>query len=314
MKNKALLAVPALCAGAAALGGFVYYQVLGRNAKIYDKTAAATSDDISKEIAEKEKTDERGVWFDNQTLEKLKMKNDRGQLLTGWLLKADKPSDVYVLCSHGYRSHGRGEFRLIARHYHEKGFNVLMVDHQAAGESEGSLITFGYNESKDIIKWAHHLCEAFGENIKIILHGVSMGCATVTMASGDESLPDNVKYTVADCGYTSMNEQFRAVLKSFGVPSFPLIPLTEMWNMIIGKFRYSEVNPLEAVTHARVPMLFIHGSADTFVPTEMVYKLYDACSTEKDILIVDGAIHARSYFVNGEACDKKTDEFIEKYI
>lgn len=314
MKKKMLLAIPALAAGAAAFSGLVYYEVLGRNAKLYNKIADATADDTSKEMSEKIKTDERGVWFDNQTFEEIKMKNDRGQVLTGWLIKSEGPSDVFVLCSHGYRCNGKDEFCLVAKHYHEKGFNILMVDHQAAGSSEGNLITFGYNESKDLVKWTQYLNETYGNNIKIILHGVSMGCATATIASGDNNLPENVKFTVADCGYTSMNEQFKAVLKSFGVPSFPLVPLTEMWNIIVGKFRYNEVNPLEAVKNAKVPMLFIHGKEDTFVPTEMVYRLYDACSSEKDILVVDGAIHARSYFVNGAACDKKIDEFIKKYL
>lgn len=313
--KKTIFALPAIAAGAAfALSGFVYYEIMGRNASLYDKAVDAVSGEPDVAEKEKEHNDERLVWFRKQTFEKHFLINNRGQKLTGYLIKAEKPSDVYVLCSHGYRSNGKAEFRFAAKHYHDKGFNVFIVDHQAAGESEGKLISFGYYESKDIVSWTEYLTETFGKDIKIILHGVSMGCATVTMASADEKLPQNVKFTVADCGYSSMSEQFSAVLKSYGVPSFPLVPLTEIWNRLLGKFRYEDVNPLECVKRAKVPFLFIHGGADTFVPTEMVHRLYDACVSEKDLLIVEGADHARSYYLDGAACDSKIDSFIEKYI
>lgn len=314
MKIGKISALALFCTAAAgAFSGLVYYEVMGRNATLYSKIAdGVTGEDPG--AAEKEENDERFVWFRQQKFEEHTMVNDRGQTLTGYLLKAKEPTDTYVLCSHGYRADGKGEFRFIAKHYHDIGLNVFIVDHQAAGKSEGSLISFGYYESKDIIKWVHYLRETFGSDIKVIMHGVSMGCATVTMASADENLPENVKFTVADCGYTSMNEQFCEVLKSFGVPAFPLVPMTEIWNRLVSRFSYSDVNPLEAVSHAKVPMLFIHGSEDTFVPTKMVRRLFDACPTDKDLLIVDGAIHARSYYVNGKACDEKIDKFIEKYI
>lgn len=315
MKKKSLLAVPVLTAGAAAaLSGFVYYQVLGRNATLYEKIADAVTGGGSDEEKEKFFSDERFVWFRQQQFKEYEMTNDRGQRLKGYLIEAETPSETFVLCSHGYRSTGKGEFKYVAKHYHDKNINVFLVDHQAAGQSEGNMISFGYYESKDLVRWTHFLKETFGENIKIILHGVSMGCATATIASASDDLPENVKFTVADCGYTSMNDQFNAVLRSYKVPSFPLVPLTGLWSKAFGKFSYSEVSPLECVKKAKVPMLFIHGADDDFVPTEMVYKLYDACTTEKDLLVVDGAIHAMSYYVNGDACNEKIDSFIEKYI
>lgn len=315
MKKKKLISIPAAIAGACAVfSGLVYYEVMGRKATLYEKIAAGVNGEPDPEELEKEENDERYVWFRQQKFRNYFMINDRGQTLRGYLLEADTPSDVYVLCSHGYRSDGKGEFRFVSKYYHDKNFNVFIVDHQSAGESDGNFISFGYYESKDIIKWAEFLKENFGKDIKIVLHGVSMGCATVTLASADKDLPENVKFTVADCGYTSMEDEFSSVLKGFKISSFPIVPLTNIWCRLIGKFSYKEVQPIEAVKKARVPMLFIHGKEDTFVPTEMVYRLYDACTSDKELLLVDGAIHARSYYVNPEACNAKIDTFIEKYI
>lgn len=314
MKKKLFVAAALAAVNAAAVSAVVYYEIMGRNAKLYDKVAVAVSEEPDAEEKKKMHNDERLVWFNAQQMKKFEMKNDRGQTLRGFLIEPETPSQVYVLCSHGYRSSGRGEFRFTAKYYHDKGFNVFMVDHQAAGESEGSLISFGYYESVDILKWIDFLKKNFGENIEIILHGVSMGCATVTLASGRDDLPENVKFTVADCGYTSVEEQFDAVLKSVKLPSFPIIPMTNLWNKLFGKFSYSDVSPLEAVKNAKVPMLFIHGGNDDFVPTRMVFELYAACPSEKDILIVDGAVHAQSYYLDPIACNKKIDKFIDKYI
>lgn len=315
MNKKTLLALPVAAVGAAAaLSGFVYHEVMNRNAKLYEKIAESTTGEPDAQAIAKEENDERYVWFKEQTFINHERINVRGQKLRGYLIEAGKPSDVYVLCSHGYRADGKGEFRFIAKHYHDLGFNVFIVDHQAAGESEGKRISFGYYESKDIVTWAQYLTETFGKDIKIILHGVSMGCATVTIAGADENLPENVKFIVADCGYTSMNDQFASVLRGAHIPPFPLVPLTELWNRAVEKFRYDDVSPIDAVRKTKLPMLFIHGKEDDFVPTSMAYRLYDACRSDKDILIVDGAIHARSYFVDGDACNEKIDKFVEKYI
>ena len=180
---------------------------------------------------------------------------------------------------------------------------------------EGKYVTFGHTEHKDAVKWLEYLEETFGENIQIILHGVSMGAATVMLMSGNESLPDNVKMIVTDCGYTSAWDEFEYKLKDMGVPSKPLLDAVNEINKHKAGFDFKDTSALESVKKATKPMLFIHGGADTFVPTYMASLLYDACASEKkDLLIVDGADHAQSYLMDTAAYRAKLDEFVDEYI
>ena len=112
-------------------------------------------------------------------IERLYMLSERGEKLTGYLMRPEKESKVYAFCAHGYRSDGKGEFCKIAHYYLQKGINVFMPDHVASGESEGLHCTFGYHESEDCLKWLSYLKVTFGSDITFILHGVSMGAATV---------------------------------------------------------------------------------------------------------------------------------------
>lgn len=134
------------------------------------------------------------------------------------------------------------------------------------------------------MQWLKFMTDTFGSDIQIILHGVSMGCATVMMMSGNPDLPKNVKFTVADCGYTSPWAEFDYQLKNAHVPTSPLLDGANFFNKHIAKYDFKKVDAVESVSHAQVPMLFIHGTKDDFVPTYMVHELYDACSTDKDLL------------------------------
>ena len=132
--------------------------------------------------------------------------------------------------------------------------------------------------------------------------------------SGNPDLPKNVKFTVADCGYTSPWAEFDYQLKNAHVPSSPLLDGANFFNKRIAKYDFKKVDSVESVKHAQVPMLFIHGTKDDFVPTYMVNELYDACSSDKDILLVEGAGHAESYPTDSAAYEAKVRSFIDKYI
>ncbi len=254
-------------------------------------------------------------WLEEYGYERFYMTSDNGQKLSGYLIKPEKPSDVYVFCSHGYRSSGKKEYCCFAPYYLKKGFNVFMVDHVASGESEGNFIGFGHYEYKDALKWLDFLTENFGKDIKIIVHGVSMGAATAVLMSGDEDLSENVKMIVSDCGYTSAWDEFNYKLHTFKIPPQPLLTMVNSLNKHRAGYDFRDTNALESVKNAKVPMLFVHGSEDKFVPTFMVYELYSACgSSEKDLLVVDGADHAQSYIKNPAEYEKKLDEFIEKFV
>ena len=243
--------------------------------------------------------------------------NERGHKLVGYLVKPEKESKTYVFCSHGYRNEGKREWCSFFKHYVEElGYNMFFVDHQCAGESEGEYIGFSSFESKDSLKWIEYMNETFGKDIQIILHGVSMGSTTVMLMTGSGKLPENVRFTIADCGFTSALDEFKYKLKGWGVPENPVVPIIcEMNKRRAGYDFQTDTNALEAVSKAEIPMLFVHGGADKFVPTYMVGELFDACSAPyKDRIIIDGAGHGESYYVGKEVYEQKMDEFIEKFI
>ena len=268
----------------------VFYEVIARNSKIPGKMDANAKKKMMETNPEKFLLDPREEWLNDQTFENYSITNVDGNKLKGYLLKADKPSDVYVFGSHGYRCWGKREFRLMAKFYHDLGFNVFIVDHQAHGESEGKYIGFGSHESRDAMQWLKFMTDTFPD------------------------LPKNVKFTVADCGYTSPWAEFDYQLKNAHVPTSPLLDGANFFNKHIAKYDFKKVDAVESVSHAQVPMLFIHGTKDDFVPTYMVHELYDACSTDKDLLLVEGAGHAESYPTDSAAYEAKVKSFIDKYI
>ena len=316
MKKKNSLVIKTACATAGVVGavGFTLFrQIMHRDAKLAETFGKIINK--QSEPAVVPERDERQLWFDKQALDEFEIVNAKGFKLKGWLLPADEPSDVYVFGSHGYRSSGMGEFDRMAKFYHDKGWNVFLVDHQAAGMSEGKYIGFGYHEYRDCLQWLDFMNNHFGNNIQIVLHGVSMGSATVMLMAGSGRLPSNVKFVVADCGYTSAYNQFVHNAKGMHVPSFPIIDVANFFNRVISGYDFKDASPIDAVKNVSVPMIFIHGANDDFVPTHMVNELFEACSSgHKELLIVEGAAHAESYPTDSESYEKLINSYAEKYI
>lgn len=254
-------------------------------------------------------------WLEGYGYEKYEMQSDRGYKLQGYLMKPEKPSNIYLLGCHGHRCDGRTEFNAFAQYYLKKGINVFLIDHVASGESEGRYIGMGSFEHRDALKWLGFMTDTFGEDIKIIVHGVSMGAATVMLMSGSEELPENVKLIVEDCGYTSAEEEFSYKFESFKIPHKKIMGTINALNKKRAGYDFSETNALEAVKKARVPMLFVHGTGDLFVPPHMVYLLFDACRSEnKELLLIDGAAHAMSFITDREKYESKLDEMIDRFV
>lgn len=252
-------------------------------------------------------------WVEEYGYERHYMISDRGEKLTGYLMKPEKESDIYVFAAHGYRSYGKKEFCGVAQYYLKKGYNVFFPDHVASGESEGTHCTFGYRETEDSIKWLSYLTESFGEDISIILHGVSMGAATVMMMSGRVDLPKNVKAVVEDCGFTTAEAFFIHKLDSLGVPPKKLIGAVNAVNKRRLGFDFMKLNPVESVKNTDLPIMFIHGDRDGLVPCFMAYELYESCSSEiKELLVVEGADHAQSFMIARDIYESRMDEFLNK--
>lgn len=255
-------------------------------------------------------------WLEEYGYERHFLYSDRGEKLVGYLMKAEKESDIYVLGVHGYRSSGRREFSKFVQYYLGKGINVFLIDHIASGESEGNFCTFGHYEKEDCMKWLSYMNNTFGEDIKIILHGVSMGCATVCMMSGRDDLTSNVKMTVADCGFTRADDFFNAKIKLMGIKkSEPIVKGLSTVNKINHGFSFDVISPVDSVKNAKVPMFFTHGTDDGLVPSYMCQELYDACgSEEKDILLVEGADHAQAFINGRQAYEEKLNDFISRFV
>ena len=215
-----------------------------------------------------------------------------------------------ALCFHGYTSEGMKDNLAISGYYLRKGYSLLLVDARAHGMSEGTYIGFGCLDRRDALCWLEWIMERCGEDVEILMHGTSMGGATVLMASGLE-LPTQVKGIVSDCGFTSPKEVFTHVLHSmYHLPAFPAIPAANLMNKRLAGYGMDECNAAREVRNATVPILVVHGSADTFVPASMCDEIYENIASRKQKLIVEGAAHAESYYKDTESYEKALDEFI----
>ena len=219
----------------------------------------------------------------------------------------NKGSRKTALVIHGWRDCAI-KFLFLARLYeHDLGYNVLMPDLHAHGLSEGDLIQMGLLDSDDVLHWL-----TMFKTDTMVVHGVSMGAATTMMLSG-KTMPKGIKDLrfVEDCGYTSVWDEFAGELKQqFGLPPFPLMFTTSLLCKVRCGWSFGEASALEGVRHCNYPMLFIHGSADDFVPTFMVHRLYDAKPTKKAIWIADGSAHAESYLNHKAEYTKQVKRFL----
>ena len=170
-----------------------------------------------------------------------------------------------------------------------------MVDQRAHGESDGNVITFGIQEKYDCLDWVNYAVERFGPEVKIMLSGVSMGASTVLMAS-ELDLPPQVVGISADCGYSSPEAIIRKVCRDMGISDKLGYPFVCLGARVFGGFSMKDGGAVEAVKHAKVPILIIHGEEDDFVPFSMAREIYDACASEKYYLAIKGAGHGLSFF------------------
>ncbi len=217
-----------------------------------------------------------------------------------------------LLMVHGWRSSWSRDFGICAEYFHQQGCNLLLIEQRGHGASDGDYIGFGVLERFDCISWLDYLRARWGEQLPIYLYGISMGAATVLMASGLK-LPPCVKGIIADCGYTSPAAIRDHVLRKTGKHLRALV--VRMAGRISRRragYGMEDYSTLEALKRNRTPVLFIHGSADRFVPMEMTVENYNACRAPRSILIVDGAPHAKSYLVAPEQYQAAAQKFFSR--
>ncbi len=227
---------------------------------------------------------------------------------------AEKESDKLVICFHGYTS-ARMSSCSFAAFMHNQGYDCLLVDNRAHGDSEGEYIGFGILDRHDCISWIEYINERFDNKKQILLYGVSMGATTILMAAADEKMPENVKALVADCGFTSPYEVFTHVLKKdYKMSPFPTMNFNDMLCRKKAGYGFNEYSTVTAVQNTDKPILFIHGEDDNFVPVWMTKKNHESCVSPKDILIVPNAAHGASYYENPSLYQEKVNSFISEYF
>ena len=215
---------------------------------------------------------------------------------------------------HGYRGSADRDMNAAIKRAIENDRNVLAVDHRGGGKSKGTSITFGINESRDCVNWVNYAVDNIDKNAKIMLCGVSMGAATVLMASG-MGLPKNVACIVADCGYTSAKEMIMDTVRGMHLPAKLLYPFIKLGGKVFGHFDIDEITPLELVPKSTVPTIFFHGDSDAFVPCEMSKKNYEACGASvKKFVTIKGAGHATAYLTDPETYKKELFAFINPLL
>lgn len=223
----------------------------------------------------------------------------------------------FVLLSHGHNCNGADEFAHIIPFYlDEMKYNVLLPDHRAHGKSDGKYIGFSVLDSRDILLWVDYLTERFGADIEVIMHGASMGAATVLLANQSDKIRPQVKLVVEDCGFSNAKEEIACGMEDmYGFKLMSVVSLANLFCRLFARYDLGDSDAIGNINKSKNPILFIHGSADTYVPTQMGQSMHDACeAVEKDILIVEGAGHVFSFYTAPEAYKSKVREFIHKNI
>ncbi|WP_159560618.1 alpha/beta hydrolase [Streptococcus halichoeri] len=248
--------------------------------------------------------------FDRLTVQKKTMTRANIKQVA-WYLPAAKPSDKTAIVVHGF-ANSKANMKPYAMLFHNLGYNVLMPDNQAHGESQGQIIGYGWQDRLNLIKWTQIL---LAENPKTDMtwFGLSMSAATVMMASGEE-VPHQVSSIIEDCGYSSVWAELKYQAKAmYNLPAFPILYQVSALSKLKAGFSYQEASAIKQLQKNKRPVLFIHGDQDKFVPTAMVYDNYHATKGPKALYLVKGAKHAQSYKTNPSAYEEQIARFLQKY-
>lgn len=257
-------------------------------------------------------------WTDSLTqisaLRDTMITNQAGIPLHAYYIAAPQPTAKTAVIVHGYTDNAIRMMHIGYMYSHDLGYNILLPDLQFHGQSGGKAIQMGWKDRLDVLRWMDVANEIFGDSTRMVVHGISMGAATTMMLSG-EPQADYVKCFVEDCGYTSVWDQFAQELRvQFHLPEFPILYIASGICQLQYGWGFKEASSLRQVAKCHLPMFFIHGDADTYVPTWMAYALYEAKPEPKELWIVPGAKHAVSYRENRAEYTEKVSAFVGSYI
>lgn len=299
------------------IANFLFNGVLDRQNNWFSEVAHSQVNtdvdaDHGSELKEREATQlaiGQTIW--DNARERITIPSFDGLRLHGRVIPSIEPSEKWVLCCHGYRTSGKVDSGYISSHLITQGYNCLIIDQRAHGDSQGRYITMGWLERRDVLSWTDFLIKE-KKPTDIIWFGDSMGAATVLMASG-ENVPSIVHGIIADCGYTSISELFNYLLgTAFKVPSW--VPILPFFQLIVKRklgFNLNEASAFNQLKQNHLPILFIHGSADSFVPVSMSEQNLRATQGAKELVIVKDAPHFSSVLFDPTLYFASIDRFLE---
>lgn len=236
-----------------------------------------------------------------------------GDKLHAYIFEQPEKTDNWAFVVHGYTSCPRSQSDQAMYFYKNMGYNVIMPCMRSYDKDEHTYCTMGDKDRYIVTEWVNYIVGKYPD-CKIVLLGVSMGAATVMLATG-EDLPDNVRCAVEDCGYSTVWDEFKAEIKEVAhVPYFPFLYTANIVSVLRGNLDFRKVRPIDAVAKSKTPTLFIHGELDKFVPYEMLDQVYGACSAEKEKLSVPDAAHSESNERHPEIYYPALHRFVSKYM
>ncbi|WP_318614657.1 alpha/beta hydrolase [Sporosarcina sp. YIM B06819] len=255
------------------------------------------------------------AWVNAQQFEQLTLTSRDGLKLSGYFLPASKPTNKLAIFPHGYLGHAK-QMGLFGQYYHnDLGYNIFMPDARGHGKSGGNYYGFGWPDRLDLIDWTNLLVNKLGPDTKVAYHGLSMGAATVLMASGEEELPRQVKAIIADSPYASVYQLFEYQMnRMFKLPAFPLLDSTSLLTKIRAGYSFREASARNEVEKTTVPILYIHGESDTFVPTKLTKDLFKHTSSATELLLVPNANHGESFALAQDKYKMTIKHFLNKYV
>jgi len=236
-----------------------------------------------------------------------------GLKLVGKYYENKKGAPIEIMF-HGYRS--TDEHDLCGGVYRCKrlGFNTLIVEQRACGNSEGHVITFGAKESRDCLSWIDFVINNIDREAKIIITGISMGAATV-MTAASMDLPQNVVGILADCGYTSTKDIIKEVMRGMKLPAALLYPFARLGAILFGGFDPDKLSPKKSMAKCELPIIFFHGDTDEYVPSYMSEENYNACTSKnKRLVITEGAGHGLCFMVDMDGYFSEVEGFFKELI
>lgn len=292
------------------VAGFLLFQ-LALNPRVNKRRVFSAPHNVNYDVeAMKQRGQQARDWWAGVAQQRAEIQSHDGLTLRAHVARHPENGRDWAILCHGYTSKGL-DMLPQAQGYYQAGYSLLLPDLRAHGESEGRHIGMGWMDRLDMVKWIDQVL-AYQPDARIVLHGVSMGGATVMMTAG-EDLPDNVRAVVSDCGFSDMWTLFSYQLKGiFGLPPFPLMHAADLFARLLNGFSMREGSAVAQLKKARVPVLFIHGEQDTFVPFAMLEEVYAACVSPKEKFVVPGAGHGECYIVAGDEYWQRILQFIDR--